>query len=93
MRIFYLPSEYREDFINVISKAHNIFYTPLEDSRYVRFHDATLNNLPTVHIKPALHNVSKPYGVITRNIIAELNIIPSEAVYAYFRALGDLPNE
>lgn len=93
MRIFYIPSEHREDFINVISKAHNIFYTPLKDTRYVRFHDATLNGLPTVHIKPALYNVSKSYGVITSNIIAELNIIPSEAVYAYLRELGDLPNE
>ena len=93
MRIFYIPPEHREDFINVISRAHNIFYTPLEDARYVRFHDATLNALPTVHIKPALYNVSKSYRVITSNIIAELNIIPSEAVYAYFRELGDLPNE
>ena len=93
MRIFYIPSEYREDFINVISKAHNIIYTPLKDSRYVRFHDATLNDLPTVHIKPVLHNVSKPYRAITSNIMAELNIIPSEAVYAYFRELAGLPNE
>lgn len=93
MTIFYLPPEHREDFINVISKVHNIFYTPLEDSRYIRFHDATLNDLPTVHIKPALHSVSKSYRVITSNIIAELNIIPSEAVYAYFRELGGLPNE
>lgn len=93
MTMFYLPPEHREDFINVISKVHNIFYTPLEDSRYIRFHDATLNGLPTVHIKPALHSVSKSYRVITSNIIAELNIIPPEAVYAYFRELGDLPNE
>ena len=93
MRIFYIPSEHRRKFLNVIELAPNIIYTPLEDSKYVRFHDATLNGLPTVHIKPALYNVSKSYGVITSNIIAELNIIPSEAVYAYFRELGDLPNE
>ena len=93
MRIFCIPSEHREDFVNVISKAHNIFYTPLEDFRYVGFHDATLNGLPTVHIKPALYSVSKSYSVITSNIMAELNIIPSEAVYAYFRELGGLPNE
>ena len=93
MTVFYLPPEHRSKFLNVIELAPNIIYTPLKDSRYVRFHDATLNDLPTVHIKPALYNVSKAYRVITSNIIAELNIIPPEAVYAYFRELGDLPNE
>ena len=93
MTVFYLPPEHRSKFLNVIELAPNIIYTPLKDSRYVRFHDATLNDLPTVHIKPALYNVSKSYRVITSNIIAELNIIPSEAVYAYFRELGGLPNE
>lgn len=93
MTIFYIPPEHREDFINVISKAHNIVYTPLRDSNYVRFHDATLNDVPTVHVKPARHGFNKPRRVITSNIMAQLNLIPSEAVYAYFRELGGLLNE
>lgn len=93
MRIFYIPPEHREDFINVISRAHNIFYTPLEDSRYVRFHDATLNALPTVHIKPARHKFGQPYKVVSSALLAQLQVIPPEAVYVFLRELVGLPNE
>ena len=93
MRIFYIPSEHREDFINVISKAHNIFYTPLKDSRYVRFHDATLNDLPTVHIKPARHKFDQPHKVVSSALLAQLQVIPPEAVYVFLRELAGLPNE
>ena len=93
MRIFYIPSEHREDFINVISKAHNIIYTPLKDSRYVRFHDTTLNDLPTVHIKPARHKFGQPYKVVSSALLAQLQVIPTEAVYVFLRELAELPNE
>ena len=93
MRIFYIPSEHREDFINVISKAHNIIYTPLEDSRYVRFHDASLNDLPTVHIKPARHEFGQPCKAVSSTLLAQLQVIPIEAVYIFLRDLVRLPNE
>ena len=93
MRIFYIPTAHRREFLNVIELAHNVIYTPLENSRYVRFHDATLIDLPTVHIKPVRHKCGQPYKVVSSALLAQLQVIPTEAVYVFLRELAELPNE
>lgn len=93
MTIFYLPPKHRREFLNVIELAPTLIYSPLHTSNFIRIDDATVIDVPTVHIKSARHKFGQSYKLINTSIMAQLQIIPPEAVYVFLRDLGGLPNE
>ena len=93
MTIFYLPPEHRREFLNVIELAYTLIYSPLCTSNFIRIDDATIIDVPTVHIKSARHKFGQSYKLINTSIMAQLQIIPPEAVYVFLRELVGLPNE
>ena len=93
MTLFYLPPVHRSKFLNVIELAPTLIYSPLRTGNFIRIEDATIIDVPTVHIKPARHKFGQPYKVVSSALLAQLQVIPPEAIYAYFRELGGLPNE
>lgn len=93
MTMFYLPPEHRKKFLNVIELAHTLIYSPLHTSNFIRIDDPTIIDVPTVHIKSARHKFGQPYKLINTSIMAQLQVIPPEAVYVFLRELVGLPNE
>ena len=93
MIMFYLPPEHRSKFLNVIELAPTLIYSPLHTSNFIHIHDATIIDVPTVHIKSARHKFGQSYKLINTSTMAQLQIIPLEAVYVFLRELVGLPNE
>lgn len=93
MTMFYLPSEHRREFLNVIERAHTLIYSPLRTSNFIRIDDATIIDVPTVHIKSTRHKFGQPYKVVSSALLSQLQVIPPEAVYVFLRELVELPNE
>ena len=93
MTMFYLPPEHRSKFLNVIKLAPTLIYSPLHTSNFIHIHDATIIDVPTVHIKPARPQFGQSYKLINTSIMSQLHIIPPEAVYVFLRDLVGLPNE
>lgn len=93
MTMFYLPPAHRREFLNVIELAHTLVYSPLRTGNFIRIEDSEINGVPTVHVKAARHKFGQPYKLINTSLMAQLQVIPPEAVYVFLRELVGLPNE
>lgn len=93
MKVICITEDNFKEFSDVINSARHIIHRGIYRHGFFELCDSNLDDIKTVYIKPIRLNYGFKYKKIGPKLLAELKLIPSEAVHVYLRQLAGLPNE